>query len=51
MMTTHDPVKRMVTVAGLGRRFMIVCPCGTAPARRLDAGEARDEMRRHEVES
>jgi hypothetical protein len=45
----HDPIKRMVTIAGLGRRFEIVCPCGNAPTRRLTGDEAREEMQRHEL--
>lgn len=48
-MTAHDPIKRMVTIAGIGRRWLIACPCGKAPARRLDGDEAREEMRRHPV--
>lgn len=44
---THAPTKRQVNVAFQGKRWIIECPCGDAPTRRLDPSEVREVMQRH----
>lgn len=47
---SHAPIKRMVSIPFIGRRFFIACSCGNTPSRYLTADEAKEELRRHPVE-
>lgn len=47
--TTHAPQLKRIRVAFQPITWSLVCPCGTAPSRKLAFDEAKSEMQRHPV--